>query len=175
MIQDWFHKDRISGDFTELTSTILPLLETVEWFDSHPSQAPGSKWCHLQLQDSFKEKLEAATRYKIFPDFYIWNYGDIKALKIHKDVNERGELRPVAGVIPLIGRFETHAYLDEDLINPIDKCAYGPGEVLYLHNSKYFHGGRVLSDTRISLHFYFDFFNPGGDSLEELLTKHRIG
>lgn len=157
----------------ELKGEIFPQLENAAWTECHPSQAPGSAWCLLSLSKKLTENLEAAVHFKIYPDFYIWNYRDVKDLKIHRDNNAPGAARHIAGVIPLVGDFEAQVYDELDLRTPMDTCRYGPGDILFLNNTKYYHGGRVLSPTRISLHFYFDFFNTDNESLEALLQKNK--
>jgi len=174
VIKDWFHKEDFPLELLEeLKAQVLSMIEGVKWEPCHPGQAPGSAWCLLRLPDELHAKIDAAVGYKTYPDFYIWNYFDIKTLKVHKDNNDPGAGRNIAGVIPLIGDFETHAYVDDDLNTPIDICQYGPGTILFLNNTKYYHGGRVLSPTRLSMHFYFDFYNRGDETMEVLLQKHR--
>ena len=174
MIKDWFHKEPFPLDLLEeLKEQVLAMTEGVKWEPCHPSQAPGSAWYLVKLPEALHAKIDAAVGFKTYPDFYIWNYFDIKELNVHKDNNERGSGRNIAGVIPLIGDFETHAYLDGDLTTPVDKLQYGPGTILFLNNTKYFHGGRVLSPTRLSMHFYFDFYNRDGDTMDAVLTKNR--
>ncbi len=175
MIEDWYHKVSLPIHLVEdLNREIFPMLEKVKWLDCDPSQAPGSVWCLLTLPEQVRKRLEAAAQYKIYPDFYIWNYRDVKILKIHKDTNAPGASRSVAGVIPLLGDFETQVYNDSDFHKPMATCQYGPGDLLFLNNTKYHHGGRVLSPTRISMHFYFDFYNTHNESLATLLKKNKL-
>ena len=174
MIKDWFHKESLSVDISEIKDEILPMFKDQVWSPCDYDQAPGSEWILLHFQDKLIRKLELGTGYEIYPDFYIWNYREIKTLKIHKDTNTPGDSRQIVGVIPLIGDFEVNVYDDSDLSKPIDSCSYGPGDFLILNNTKYYHGGRVLSETRVSLHFYFNFYNHDNEHLDNLLRKNRI-
>ena len=174
VVKDWFHKLSLPFDVKELQSAILPLLETAEWTDTHYSQAPGTSWCKIKLPKSITEKLELSINCPVYPDYYIWKYSETKTLLIHKDNNSPGDGRTIAGCVPLVGNFENRIYTDDGLETVLDRCVYGPGDVLLLNNTKYFHGGTALDDSRISLHFYLNFFNDENRSLGELLHLHRL-
>ena len=172
-VKDWFHKEPLNLDINELRSKVLPLLDRESWSDCHYSQAPGSKWILLNFEQPLLESIEKATGLNIYPDFYIWNYFNVKKLKVHRDTNDWGEFRQIAGSIPLVGEFEIQVYNEDDFNKPFDSCVYGPGDFLLLNNTKYYHGGKVLSDTRISMHFYFDAHNQENLSLEDFLNRNR--
>jgi len=174
VIKDWFHKSPLEEGFSLIQAQILAMIPGATWNPCHPGQAPGSFWCHLIIDKELKLKIEELINYRVYPDFYIWNYKNIKKLKVHRDTNDRGHSREVSGILPLIGDFKTEVYHEDDLTSPIDNCVYGPGEVLFLNNTRYYHGGDVLSETRLSLHFYLDFFNEGNKTLEQLLNLNRI-
>lgn len=174
MIKDWFHKVSLKCSVSEILEVVSPKLRDIVWKDTHYSQAPGTTWCFLRLPEEIHDKIELSVNCPVYGDYYIWNYLNIKDLLIHKDSNEPGNARSIVGCLPLIGEFETYIYSDTDLQNPIDVCRYGPGEVLILNNMKYNHGGRVLGETRLSLHFYLDIFNSENKSLEAVLLENRI-
>lgn len=174
-IKDWFHKLPLGFPVNELRDHILPRLETATWSPSRYSQAPGTDWCLLALPEDLRQKIADHSGFPIFPDFYVWNYRKEKRLLVHKDGNDPGEFRNIVGVIPLIGDFICEVYSEEDHTSPFDQIQYGPGDLLILNNTKYFHGGRVLSETRLSLHFYLDFHNNRNLSLEQVFKELRRG
>jgi hypothetical protein len=173
-LKDWFLKQKLNFDLDLLKSEVMPKIEHAEWSDARYNQAPGTKWCLLSLTGPLVTQIEESIAFPVYPDFYIWNYGEVKELLIHKDGNDPGDSRSIVGCIPLIGDFECQVYSEHDHTQPMDACRYGPGDVLILNNTKYHHGGRVLSETRLSLHFYLDFFNTEGLSLPDILRNHGL-
>lgn len=170
---DWFLKQNFLLDFREIRDQIIPFSSHLDWHDSDPSQAPGSKWCFYDSSAELVSKLEEGLGLKVYPELFLWDYKDTKILKIHRDKNDPNHFRPIVGILPLVGEFETHVYDRTDFAKPLDTCVYGPGEFLILNNTKYFHGGKVLSDTRISMHFYFDFIFNENESLFDFIAKNR--
>ena len=139
--------------------------------------APGSMWCTLYLSDYWVSQIEATCGCKVYPEFYLWNFLKYKKLHLHKDVNTFGYGRNSAGVIPIQEEFIINIHDDSKEHNIVHRQQYGPGKVLLLNNTEYFHSGDVISDTRISLHFYLDLILPkkedGKWSMQELLDRGK--
>jgi len=65
----------------------------------------------------------------------------------------------MAFIINLEGEFENKIYSDDNHTDPIDSIIYGEGDCMYLNNSKYYHGGTVLSNTRKTLSCWIDVYD----------------
>ena len=158
---DTFIKLKLDFPVDELLQEIVPQMVDAEW-KGGCYQSDDSVWCMVKLKNETIEKLNRNFGVPVHTDFYIWWYRYGKELIIHKDNNSPGSGRPIVGAVSLIGDFETVIY-EEDKTTVIDKVTYGPGDFIILNNTGYYHGGKALGDTRISLHFYLDVL---GDNTE---------
>ena len=139
-----------------------------------PWQAPGSRSIRIDITDEMHSQIEAIAQVPLYNEWYVWDFMDTKDLVIHKDSNSPGDFRSLAFIIPVYGDFENRIY-EDDQTTLLDSIVYGPGDCLILNNSQYYHGGKVLSDTRMTISCWVDIKQTESPAtLEELLNKYRL-
>ena len=136
----------------------------------------GTRWCELSLSSGLIAKIEDTVGCRVFRDvFYLWDYLDVKSLPLHIDTAEINSGKVVACCIPVIGEFKLSLFRDVAGADLVGECIYGPGEVVLIHNRKFFHSGQVLGHTRLGVHFFLDFqVDDFDESLAELLKKNAL-
>lgn len=136
----------------------------------------GTRWCEIRLSAALIDKIEHTIGCRVFKDvFYLWDYLEIKSLPIHIDTAEINSGKLVAGCLPVVGEFKLSLFRDIGGTALVGECVYGPGEVILIHNRKFYHSGQVLGHTRLGVHFFLDF--EAGDvdeNLEVLLKKNAL-
>lgn len=149
---NWFKKINfpIHKEVSDFAFNYCNSAKEDEWV-YEPWQAPGTRSIFIDMPDNLHNKIKNTVNLPLHKEWYLWDFMDAKDLLIHKDSNSTGNYRPAAFIISIEGSFQNNIYSDDDLVNPIDSIIYGTGDSLLLYNSKYYHGGTVLSSTRKTL------------------------
>lgn len=139
-----------------------------------PWQAPGTRSVKIDMPDQMHKEIQNIALLPLYNEWYIWDFMDAKDLLIHKDSNSSGDFRSMAFIIAIDGNFENQIF-EDDQKTLIDSIIYGPGECLILNNSRYYHGGKVLSNTRKTISCWVDFketdFNK---TLEQMIAQYKL-
>ena len=167
-MRQWFYKSNIPcfESAKQHVDSFIDQTQDDKWIYD-PRQCPGSRSIEIPVPQTLHEKIQQQAKVLLYNQWYIWDYMSAKDLLIHKDTNEPGNGRAMAYIINLEGEFENKIYTDDDHTTPLDTVLYGPGESLYLNNSMYYHGGKVLTETRKTLSCWIDVYDKG---LEDVLA-----
>ena len=139
-----------------------------------PWQAPGSRSIQIDVPTDLHLRIQSVAELPLYNEWYIWDFMSAKELVIHLDSNSTGDFRSLAFVVPVYGTFENRIY-ETDKTTVKDSVIYGVGDCLILNNSRYYHGGSVLSDTRMTLTCWVDIKQSDSTkTLEELLTEYKL-
>lgn len=173
-MNDWFLKKDfpIADDVAQYVNDWCSTT-TKSWVYD-PWQAPGSRSIHIDIPNELHKRIQSIAQLPLYNEWYIWDFMDAKELVIHRDSNSPGDFRALAFIVPIYGAFENRIY-EEDQVTVKDSVVYGPGDCLILNNSRYYHGGSVLSDTRMTLSCWVDIKQTESTkTLEELLIEHKL-
>lgn len=137
-----------------------------------PWQAPGTRSIKIDIPDNLHYQIQQIAELPLYNEWYIWDFMLAKDLLIHKDTNSSGDYRSMAFIIAIEGDFENQIY-EDDKETLIDSVVYGPGDCLILNNSRYYHGGKVLSKTRRTISCWVDFKEPDNKPLKQMIEENK--
>lgn len=137
-----------------------------------PWQAPGTRSVRIDISDQMHQEIQNIAQLPLYNEWYIWDFMNAKDLLIHKDTNRSGDYRSMAFIIAIDGKFENQIF-EDDQTTLIDSVIYGPGDCLILNNSKYYHGGKVLSKTRKTISCWID-VKETDSTLEQIIAQYKL-
>ena len=174
-MNDWFVKKEFTlfKNVKEYVDDWSAHVDDDNWV-YEPWQAPGTRSIKIDIGDELHNKIKKYIKLPLYNEWYIWDFMSAKDLLIHKDSNSTGDYRSIAFIIPIEGIFENQIYKDDEK-TLIDSVVYGPNECLILNNSRYFHGGKVLSCTRRTISCWVDFKETDSTkTLKQMIEEHEI-
>jgi hypothetical protein len=173
-MNDWFLKKDfpLAAEVTDFVTDWVGSATSGWVYD--PWQAPGSRSICIDIPNDLHARIQAVAQIPLYNEWYIWDFMSAKELVIHLDSNSTGDFRSLAFVVPVYGTFENRIY-ENDKTTVKDSVIYGVGDCLILNNSRYYHGGSVLSDTRMTLTCWVDIKQTDSTTtLEELLAEYKL-
>jgi len=127
-----------------------------QWLPATP-RTPNAVWADISdvIDESFIHKLSQSIGADLYDIFWITDYKGCNELEIHRDNpgNEYPIWSRFTCIMMLEGTFEVPIW-DDDQTTLLDTAVINPGEIAVLNFCEYFHSGKVVDGSKVSLHFY---------------------
>ena len=151
---NFIKKYKLNQDIDLFKPQIYELISNKKFSPDVTLAAPDTYWTDLSHYsiDEIINIVESSIQQRVQKNIWFWDYKSAKDLHIHIDDTD-----PIDTVIvPILGSFELSIWDDELGTNKLESVVYHPGDIISFSNSTHWHSGKVLTETRQSLHLYLE-------------------
>lgn len=157
---EYFRKEKLSVDADWLSNEIFKI--TKDWqFCAASSNIPSdqeTEYCQIDLYSIpvVRSVLESSVGGKVYNTATIVDFHHVTGLREHiDDIQKINHGFQFVCIVPLYGRSIEYIYegREESVLSSVE---FGPGDILVLNNTKYYHSMTTLDDTRITLMMWIE-------------------